>query len=136
MRERSLLERLRDPRADAGRQATDDLEALEASILAHLRRMLNSRQGHALVALDYGMPDLSEALRTFPSSISMVEQAVRASIERYEPRLRDVSVRFVDTEEDILTLSFEIRGRLARDRNLGLQVTTRIGADGGIELMG
>ena len=48
----------------------------------HLRRMLNSRQGHALVALDYGMPDLSEALRTYPSSISMVEQAVRASIER------------------------------------------------------
>jgi type VI secretion system protein len=136
MRERSLLERLRDPKADEGRRASDDLDALEASILAHLRRMLNSRQGHALVALDYGMPDLSEALRTYPSSLSTVEQAVRASIERYEPRLCDVSVRFVDSEEDILTLSFEIRGRLARDRKLGLQVTTRIGPDGGIELVG
>jgi type VI secretion system protein len=136
MRERSLLERLRDPKADEGRRASDDLDALEASILAHLRRMLNSRQGHALVALDYGMPDLSEALRTYPSSLSTVEQAVRASIEKYEPRLRDVSVRFVDSEEDILTLSFEIRGRLARDRKLGLQVTTRIGPDGGIELVG
>ncbi len=136
MRERSLLERLRDPKADEGRRASDDLDALEASILAHLRRMLNSRQGHALVALDYGMPDLSEALRTYPSSLSTVEQAVRASIEKYEPRLRDVSVRFVDSDEDILTLSFEIRGRLARDRQLGLQVTTRIGPDGGIELVG
>ncbi len=136
MRERSLLERLRDPEADEGRRASDDLEALEASILAHLRRMLNSRQGHALAALDYGMPDLSEALRTYPSSISSVEQAIRASIEKYEPRLRDVSVRFVESEHDVLTLSFQIRGRLVRDRNLGLQVSTRIGPDGGIELVG
>ncbi len=136
MRERSLLERLRDPKADQGRRASDDLEALEASILAHLRRMLNSRQGHALVAPDYGMPDLSEALRTYPSSISSVEQAIRASIEKYEPRLRDVSVRFVESERDILTLSFTIRARLVRDRSLGLQVSTRIGPDGGIELVG
>ncbi len=136
MRERSLLERLRDPEADEGRRASDDLEALEASILAHLRRMLNSRQGHALAALDYGMPDLSEALRTYPSSISSVEQAIRASIEKYEPRLRDVSVRFVESERDILTLSFTIRARLVRDRSLGLQVSTRIGPDGGIELVG
>ncbi len=136
MRERSLLERLRDPKADEGRRTSDDMEALEASILAHLRRMLNSRQGHAPVALDYGMPDLSEALRTFPSSISTVEQAVRASIEKYEPRLRDVSVRFVESDQDILTLSFEIRARLVRDRSLGLQVSTRIGPDGRVELVG
>jgi type VI secretion system protein len=74
--------------------------------------MLNTRQGNAPVAPEYGIPDLVDLVHSFPDSIRLMEQAIRTTIERHEPRLANVRVRQSGSEEDIFSLHFEITGVL------------------------
>lgn len=133
MRERTLLERLGDPRSD--RPGSHGLNALADSIQRHLERMLNSRQGSSSALQDYGMPDLTEAVRNCPEAIGEIEEAIRQSIERYESRLGDVSVRMVEDEDHILALSFEIRARLVTsEQDAGILLNTRVDQSGRVSI--
>lgn len=113
MRERTLLERLREPEAEGGRRAAADAGALIRSILVNLSRMFNTRQGHALSALDYGMPDMTDFMREYPASAQGMERILREGIERYEPRLKSVRVRLERSETDSLRLIFRVTAKLA-----------------------
>jgi len=112
-RERSILERLADPRPDAPRTTQKDNSQLVSSILDHLGRMLNTRRGNAPVAPEYGIPDLVDLIHSFPESIRTMEKAIRATIENYEPRLTNVRVRHVGQEDDVFSLHFEITAMLS-----------------------
>jgi type VI secretion system protein len=118
MRERTLVERLRDPRGEAGRSTRLDTEVLADSVLVHLRRMMNTRQGISATVPDYGMPDMTDVVHAFPEAVGILQRSIRHSIEKYEPRLRQVSVTHVPDDEDPFHLRFEIRGQLdlPRDR--------------------
>lgn len=136
MRERSLLERLRHP-GDVHGRGGDSLEALAESVLRHLRKMLNTRQGSSRTVPDYGIPDLGELVRAFPVTRQELENGIRSSIEKYEPRLQDVTVRFAENEDDILTLAFEITARIVTsDEEAGVWFVTRIDPDGHLEISG
>lgn len=137
MAERTLLERLRDPRPGADRQAKDDVQAIADSVQRNLQRMLNSRWEHARTVPEFGIPDLTEALRSFPESTTALEESIRQSIEKFEPRVRDVSVRFVESEDDVLLLSFEVNGQLVtRDEQVGIWFMTKIDANGRVDVRG
>ena len=110
---RTLLERFREPRLDEELVATQNTAALVDSVLQHLTKMLNTRCGGPLIQPDdYGMIDLSDVVYSFPDSIADVQRAIRAGIEDYEPRLRNVGVEYEESEEDILTLKFRITAQL------------------------
>ncbi len=137
MRERTLLERLRDPRLEARRADRDDLGALSDSILRHLRCMLNTRQGNAQTVPDYGMPDLMAYVRDFPESTGAIESAICRSVELYEPRLRSVSVRHRDSDRGPFALSFEITAELATAEGAaGVVFVTEIDSAGKVEVSG
>jgi len=137
LNERTLLERMRREEADGGRQAGEDLEALASSILTHLQHMLNSRQGSSESVPDYGMPDLTGAARAFPLAMEALEDAIRLSIEKYEPRLAEVVVRHVGSVEGEFKLSFEIRARLATSSaEAAVWYRSKIDLDGRIEVAG
>lgn len=114
---RTLLERFRDPRSDEQLTLARNTAALADSILQHLTRMLNTRRGGPLIHPDdYGMIDLSDVINNYPDSISDVQKAIRTAIDKYEPRLRDVRVEYVESGEDILTLKFKITARIALEK--------------------
>ena len=115
MRERSLLDRLRDRSAQAARSARENPNALADSVLAHLRRMLNTRQGISSTVPDYGMPDMADMVHSFPEAIDLMRRSIRISIEKYEPRLGGVVVTHVADEDDPFHLRFEIRGQLTAE---------------------
>ena len=117
MRERSLLERLRDPRADADRSPTVNTAVLAESVLDHLRNMMNSRHGIAITVPDYGIPDLADLVHSFPEAIALMRREIRSSIEKYEPRLRNVSISHVPDADDPFHLNFDIRAELVTDRD-------------------
>lgn len=119
------------------RRGEDSLQETADSILRHLQRMLNTRQGNAPTVPDYGVPDLTELARGFPESTVSLEQSLRGCIEKYEPRLRDVTVRFKESPDDLLSLSFEVTGRLVvRGDEAGVWFLTRIDPDGRIDVKG
>lgn len=77
-----------------------DPEALMASIRRQLARLLNCQQGMCEAQPDYGLPALAELFVGRDDDLRRVADAIRATIEKYEPRLRRVRVtRSADAAE-------------------------------------
>jgi len=136
-RERSLLDRIDDPRPDAPRRVEEDTEALADSVLSHLQRMLNTRQGNCLTVPDYGIPDFTDMVHNFPEAVGQMQRAIRNSVERYEPRLRKVRVTPTNPGDDFLQLRFEITAELlTADEDASVWFETTIAPDGHVRVRG
>lgn len=99
------------------------------SIAAHLRVLFGSRRGAAAAAPDYGRPDLTDLVHTWPEGVRAVERALRALVEQFEPRLADVTVRAV-TSPEALSLAFQVRGRALGDAGHAYRFVTEIDSAG------
>lgn len=134
--ERSLLERLADPRADSPLTIAENTQQLADSILRHLRKMLNIRQGHTLIQPEYGMPDITEFIQSLPQTVEAVQQAIRNSIEKFEPRLRNVTVTYVPSE-GWPSIRFEITGELVTEKEeASVWFETAVSPSGHVEIRG
>lgn len=132
--DRSLLERIDEPDEARHRQGTDPAR-LSQSIGRHLARMLNVRQGSVVTLPDYGMPDFNDLVNQFPDGLNVIRRAIRESIERYEPRLRRVSVRHILIEEDPLDLRFRISASMIlEDGEQPVAFETLIGGSGQVQV--
>lgn len=136
MREERLLERIRAWEKEPERRGREDPGRLAASVLSHLRRILNTRQGSVPIAADFGMPDFLEVLESYPESLREMERSIRQVIRNYEPRLRGVRVAFLPQEEDPLSLRFQVAARLSGDPKTQVVFETLVTSDGKVELMG
>ena len=134
--ERTLFERLTDPDLPGSQRLELDVSRLKRSVLLHLQKMLNSRHGHAPAQPDYGVPDLNEFMFSFPESITTMKQAIERSIEKYEPRLKNVKATWVADEENPLNIRFEISARLALEKgNVPLRFATQVGKASGLDAL-
>ena len=124
---RGLLSRLAS--ADPSRPI-DEIQ----SILGNLRALLNTREGDSLSAPDFGIIDLSDLVHNFPNAAQYMQRSIRETINRYEPRLTNVRVRAVQSE-DPLKVVFEVSARLTHDRRRGLvRVRTEVLPNGRVEV--
>ena len=131
MKSLSLLERI--GRGVRQGYDQDDAGAVE-SVLDHLRRMLNTRQGHVLTAPDYGMPDFTGFVHS-PDARRGVQTAIFDSIRKYEPRLKKVQVNYL--ESDGLEIRFEVKGTLQADhRGIPVRYETRMQPSGRVRVSG
>ena len=71
------------------------------SVIDHLHRLFNTREGSLPHLQGYGLPDISHVYRTLPEGAEGLRDAMRSAVERYEPRLRKVKV--VQQEADART---------------------------------
>src|SRR5512145_1607006 len=137
LRERSLLDRLRDPQPESSRSIHLDARRLSQSVLENLRRLLNTRQGMVPTQLDYGIPDLVDVIHNFPDAIHGMRRAIKATIEKYEPRLRRVNVKHVESPDDPLALRYEITAELVTEEGKSsIWIQTRIDGSGAAEVRG
>ena len=133
--ERTLFERLDEPDPPGGRRLGLDLGRLKRSVLVHLRKMLNSRHGHAPAQPDYGIPDLNEFMFAYPDSIAPMRQAIERSIEKYEPRLRGVKATWVPDPDNPLNIRFDITARLvAEEESFPVTFSTQVGSASGLDV--
>ncbi len=102
---RGLLDRLAAPS-----QGRDSVE----SIVAHLRALLNSRPGISSTVPDYGVVDFNDIVHTLPDGVRKIRQSIRQAIQTHEPRLTNISVRHVPSDDPTL-MRFEIVARLSED---------------------
>ncbi|MBW2109151.1 MAG: type VI secretion system baseplate subunit TssE [Deltaproteobacteria bacterium] len=137
MREERLLERIRSRNKDPHRRSREDVGRTMDSVLGHLQRILNTRQGNVPIAEDYGVPDFTDLLHGYPQSLRDFEGSIRRTIRKYEPRLRSVRVNFIPKEEGAFSLRFQITGRLAtEDHQDPVFFESVVGADGKISVKG
>jgi len=119
---RGLLSRIAASGPSA--RTSDEVE----SVVEHLRALLNARCGQAPAASSFGLPDFTDLMHGLPSSLPLLQRAIRDSILEYEPRLKNVGVRHVP-DEDAPVLHFEITARLATENRL-VKLQTRVLAGG------
>lgn len=108
MFDRSLMERLED--GTATNQGSFD--RFRASVLENLRRVLNSRQGCCETRPDLGMPDLNEAVGQGTEAVRALARSLKQQIEAFEPRLKNVLIRFHADPDNPLQLSFQVNATL------------------------
>jgi type VI secretion system protein len=124
---RGLLARL-----SSGGQRIGEVE----SIVAHVHELLNTRVGESLAAPDLGIVDFADLVHNFPEAMQVLQQSIRATIMKYEPRLRSVSVTPM-TSQDPLSLAFEISGRLASGSQRGpFRLRTELTSSGKMQISG
>jgi type VI secretion system protein len=106
------------------------------SIVAHLQRILNTRQCNVPIAHGYGVPDLTDFMLSYPESVTEIEKSLRQAIEEYEPRLSSVRVSFIHQEDDLLCLRFQIVARLHAESGRNVLIETIVDSDGKVSLKG
>ncbi|HWL86525.1 MAG TPA: type VI secretion system baseplate subunit TssE [Polyangiaceae bacterium] len=121
-----LRSRLRDPAlAQEGTFGEGD-RALRDAILSHLRVMCGTRIGTMRTRPDYGVPDVSEMVHSFPVALDALAKSLKETIEKYEPRLKNVRVRHIPSETPDLIVRFEITASMVLpDHNAPVRFETR-----------
>ena len=136
MAEERLLERIRSWKNEPNRRSRGEPRRQIGSIVAHLQRILNTRQGNVPIADGFGVPDLTDFMLSYPESVTEIEKSIRQAIEVYEPRLRSVRVSFVHQEEDVLCLRFQIVAQLREESGRNVLIETIVDSDGKVSLKG
>jgi type VI secretion system protein len=133
MLEERLLRRIRGWEVEPLGRSREDPKKILDSVVHHLQRLLNTHQGSASIAPDYGIPDLMHLLQRGPDAAYEVENIIRDTIEKYEPRLTGVRVRFVTLDDGQLSLRFHIQGKLRLDAK-PVTLETVVSSDGSIQV--
>ncbi|MFL5291328.1 MAG: type VI secretion system baseplate subunit TssE [Myxococcales bacterium] len=128
MARRALLSRI-------GGQSGAPVDEVQ-SILSHLEALLNTRQGDSPCVPRYGILDFADMVHGFPASIPHLLKSIRSTIIEFEPRLKNVSVRY-QPEEGSLVLRFEIAAQLAQAKGTRtLRLATTVLPGGRIDITG
>jgi type VI secretion system protein len=93
------------------------------SIMDHLNRLFNTREGSLVHLKDYGLPDISEIYRKMPHGIEELQKAIGRTVEKYEPRLKKVKVTPRETDPKDFKLVFILSGELAEGGLVRFQTT-------------
>ena len=134
MLEQRLSERICSQEREPMRRESENRKRCIDSILDHLQRILNTRQGNVPIADDYGVPDFLDFLQTYPDSVHQIEESIRSAIDKYEPRLSATSVAFIPREDADLTLRFQIIACLTTEGDRQVFLETVVDADGRIRV--
>lgn len=130
MKERRLLERIASWEAgeEGGvRTSQAQVDVLVRSVMNHLTRLLNTRQGSVQIDPLFGVPDFTN----FAGTTREIEEEIRRMVLRYEPRIKSPRVTLNPEQTDVLSIRFTLDGALeVDDREIPLRISTTVGANG------
>ncbi len=125
-----LLERLRRTEENPLYRGEIDSPHAVESIMVHLQKLLNTRQGSTSIAPDYGVPDFTNLVSNYNiESLQELASAIQKIIQKYEPRLNNVSVMAEPQGLEMLELRFKITGKLKMDNQHAYPVIFRTVVD-------
>lgn len=136
MQEERLLERIARWGSGDGDRETASGDLLLDSVVRHLQRILNTRQGSVPIDPEFGVPDFTNLAGSYDTAFGgQIEQDIRRLIERYEPRLRSPQLRMREERLDALSLSFELTGSVVMgERVVPVRLATSVGSQGRIRI--
>lgn len=101
---------------EGAKQSLDvDEDKLRESVQMHLQNMFNVRQGSVSALDDYGLPDFNDLDMSsgYMKAVTEMRKAIKLALEKYEPRLDRVRVRYIQNDDNPLDLRFEINAHMA-----------------------
>lgn len=132
-----LLERLRAYEQDPDRRGVWNAELILASVLGHLKALLNTRQGSAMIADDLGLPDFTNMIRSFDDmTYEQLSGHIETVLEKYEPRLTRTRIEVLPRDDKVLKLKFKIEGKLRLPgSDMDISFETVVDPEGKIDLI-
>lgn len=139
MYEESLLERIRRLETSPEWRGARDISRGVRSVVNHLQRLLNTRQGGVLIADDYGMPDFTNVPGEDLTAVAQdIERIINQVIQKYEPRLDRVRVHFDPQPGEFLTLRFRLEADMIshteRGKTVPVTFETIVTSDGKVRI--
>lgn len=137
MYEERLTQRIRNLERKDNVRAVDDLSYIVNSIINHLQRVLNTRQGSVPIADDYGMPDFTNYQGLgIDEEAKGVSEILRNMILKYEPRLHGAQVVYEPDKNDMLSLRFKLQTEIVhgRDEKSVVELETVISSEGKVRV--
>lgn len=135
--ERTLLERIAQPEDHHMGALGSDPRKVSESVQRHLVNMMNTREGSSLSVPDYGLPDFNDLKHRYPDALNEIRRAIKRCIEKFEPRLTRVKVKYVADEDHPLQLRFEINALLnANGKNSSVWYETTLDSAGRARIRG
>ena len=123
MSDESLLERIRRLESEPEGSETQIVSRRSRSVLNHLQRMLNTRQGSVPIAQDYGLPDLTNfPEESLQGTAKNIERALSQVLMKYEPRLAKVRIQFETKAGQNLILRFRLEAEMIDPREPGKSI--------------
>lgn len=121
--EETLLERIRHLEQPSSARAARDTSLGARSVISHLQKMLNTRQGSVPIADDYGMPDLTNfSGEDLTSAADELQQIIKTVIQKYEPRVQKVAIIFEPKPGETSLLRFRLEGTMSTDRDKAIPI--------------
>jgi type VI secretion system protein len=131
MFEERLLERIANLETVADDKSETLVSRAIGSVMRHLQKMLNTRQGNVSIAEDYGLPDLTNYSGGNLTDICQrMTVVIKQFIEKYEPRLGKVQITFEPDEKQALSLRFKLEGVLVREGQRPIMLETAVDSSG------
>lgn len=110
--DRTLFERLEATTDDRPIAPSGfDASLFSESVLSNVRLLLNERRGSCEIRPDYGMPDLNDVMG-HGGNPTELGRIIRSLLETFEPRLKDVTVRFTPDPDNPLSFRYRISAML------------------------
>jgi type VI secretion system protein len=103
---------------------------ISQSIQESLQRIFNTRQGMIPHMPDYGLPDIHGIYMTLPESGKELAQQIEDVIRKYEKRLVNCQVSWLDRSEDMLIASYRITAEISGRRGERVHFLTHLQRDG------
>ncbi len=96
-----------------------EIDDLTASVIDDLEKMYNTRQGTVMLDTEFGLPDFTSMMNSLsPSDIENLTRAFIMTTNRYESRLKNVTVRFNKKEGDLGVMRFSVSCKIAHAEQL------------------
>jgi len=132
----TLLERLSEYEINPEKRGIWDALSIEKSVLTHLNKILNTKQGNSLSSPDLGMPDYTNMPGNFDlETFGDLEKTITEVVEKYEPRLKNVKIQYMPDENTFLAMKFKIDGEINLERmDLSISLETVIDPEGKINI--
>lgn len=135
MYELTMLERIAALESEERETEDNRVEREMQSIIAHLKKLLNTNKGSVEIAEDYGMPDMTVfAGGGISETVEQIEKAVFEVVRKYEKRLSRVKVKIAPNETDVLNINFRLEGVLTRRENTPVFLETSVQPGGPIKI--
>lgn len=112
--EMTLCERIARGAEGLDKTHNINVDRLRDSIVRHLQRMFNTREGSVKANSDYGLPDFNDIDKThgFEQAKYQISRAIKEHIMAFEPRFKVSRVKYIEDEDNQLQMNYVIVGRL------------------------
>lgn len=136
MNEHRLMERISGWEDGLQRTNQQRADVLIHSVMGHLRRILNTRQGSVSLDPMFGVPDFTNFAGGLANGETRdIENQICMVVASYEPRIRNPRVVLMREESDLMSLHFQLEGMLQIDQEeIPLRLCTIVGANGRIQV--